>query len=35
MDKLLSESSGILNWMLEGLVDYRRDGLMGLAEVSG
>jgi P4 family phage/plasmid primase-like protien len=28
LDKLKSEASGILNWALQGLEDYRREGLM-------
>jgi putative DNA primase/helicase len=27
-EKLLAESSGILNWALAGLASYRKDGLM-------
>jgi P4 family phage/plasmid primase-like protien len=33
-EKLISEASGILNWLLEGLVDYRRDGLQDPEEVT-
>lgn len=33
VEKLKSETPGILNWMLDGLEDYRRDGLQEPAEI--